>query len=55
LPVAELAEKSSLAGLSGKNFDDINDAIAAAKNNATANDLIMICGSFFVIAEMDFL
>jgi dihydrofolate synthase / folylpolyglutamate synthase len=55
LPVAELAKKSSLAGLSGKNFDDINDAIAAAKNNATANDLIMICGSFFVIAEMDLL
>ncbi len=52
LPVAHLAEKASSVGLVGENFDDVNDAIAAAKNNATANDLIMICGSFFVIAEM---
>ncbi len=55
LPVAILTEKASLAGLSGKNFDNINDAIASAKNNATANDVIMICGSFFVIAELDLL
>ncbi len=52
LPVTELAEKASAAGLSGEIFDKVNDAIAAAKNNATSNDVIMICGSFFVIAEM---
>jgi dihydrofolate synthase / folylpolyglutamate synthase len=53
LPVEELAEKAAVAGLVGKNFANVNDAIAAAKNNATANDVIMICGSFFVIAEME--
>jgi dihydrofolate synthase/folylpolyglutamate synthase len=55
LPVAHLAEKAASVGLIGENFDDVNDAIAAAKNKATANDVIMICGSFFVIAEMELL
>jgi dihydrofolate synthase / folylpolyglutamate synthase len=53
LPIVELADKATSAGLLGENFDDVNDAIAAAKNNATANDVIMICGSFFVIAEIE--
>jgi dihydrofolate synthase / folylpolyglutamate synthase len=53
LPAAALAEKAELAGLTGKCFDNVNDAIAKAKTNALANDVIMICGSFFVIAEMD--
>jgi dihydrofolate synthase / folylpolyglutamate synthase len=51
--VAELSEKAALVGLAGKNFDNVNDAIVEAKANATANDVIMICGSFFVIAELD--
>jgi dihydrofolate synthase / folylpolyglutamate synthase len=53
LAVAALAEKAELAGLSGESFDHVNDAIASAKTNASPNDVIMICGSFFVIAEMD--
>jgi dihydrofolate synthase / folylpolyglutamate synthase len=53
LPVAELAEKAALIGLLGNSFDNVNDAATAAKNNANANDVIMICGSFFVLAEMD--
>jgi dihydrofolate synthase / folylpolyglutamate synthase len=54
MPVSELTEKANLAGLSGNSFENVNDAIATAKNNATANDVIMICGSFFVLAELDF-
>jgi dihydrofolate synthase / folylpolyglutamate synthase len=54
MPVAELAEKAAMAGLTGNSFDNVNEAVAAAKNNATADDVIMICGSFFVLAEMDF-
>jgi dihydrofolate synthase / folylpolyglutamate synthase len=54
MPVAELIEKAAMAGLVGNSFDNVNDAVTAAKNNATANDVIMICGSFFVLAEMDF-
>ncbi len=55
LPVVELSEKAAMVGLAGENFDNINDAIAIAKANATANDVIMICGSFFVIAEMEWI
>jgi dihydrofolate synthase / folylpolyglutamate synthase len=53
LPSSKLLEKANSAGLSGNSFENVNDAVAAAKNNTTANDVIMICGSFFVLAEMD--
>jgi dihydrofolate synthase / folylpolyglutamate synthase len=52
LPATELSEKAALAGLTGNIFDNVNDAIAEAKANAITTDVIMICGSFFVIAEM---
>ncbi len=52
LPVEDLSEKAALAGLVGSNFDNVNDAIAAAKANTSVKDVVMICGSFFVIAEM---
>jgi dihydrofolate synthase / folylpolyglutamate synthase len=53
MPVAELSEKAASLALVGKNFDNVNDAIVEAKANANANDVIMICGSFFVIAELE--
>ena len=53
LPAIELSKKAALTGLAGQIFDNVNDAIAAAKNTATENDVIMICGSFFVIAEIE--
>ena len=53
LPAIELAEKAALTGLVGKSFDNVNDAIVNAKANASADDVIMICGSFFVIAELE--
>ncbi len=52
MPVSELLEKAKSTGLTGNSFENVNDAIDAAKANATANDVIMICGSFFVLAEM---
>jgi dihydrofolate synthase / folylpolyglutamate synthase len=53
LPCNELAGKANIVGLIGKCFDNVNDAINTAKNNAQQNDVIMICGSFFILAEMD--
>ncbi len=53
MPVIALAEKANSAGLIGQSFDDVNEAVKAAKLRANKNDLIMICGSFFIIAEMD--
>ncbi len=53
MPVIALAGKANSAGLIGQSFDDVNDAVNAAKLGANKNDVIMICGSFFIIAEMD--
>ncbi len=39
--------------LEGDSFENVNDAIHHAKMNAAPNDVIMICGSFFVIAEVE--
>ncbi len=54
MPVEILKEKAMAKNLIGNSFDNVNTAVDAAKNNATENDVIMICGSFFVLAELDF-
>ncbi len=53
LPYRELAEKANAMGLMGKGFDDVNKALDAAKKNATNQDVILVCGSFFIIAELN--
>jgi len=49
----DLKEKAANSGLTGKSFDDVNMAIKAAIQNAGAKDIIIVCGSVFVIAEVD--
>ncbi|MFZ6663101.1 bifunctional folylpolyglutamate synthase/dihydrofolate synthase [Peijinzhouia sedimentorum] len=49
----ELCEKASKFQLSGEAYQDINEAIRAAKSNATKDDVIFIGGSTFVVAEID--
>ncbi len=39
--------------LEGESFDDVNQAIQRARQAATEHDVIMVCGSFFVIAEVE--
>lgn len=39
-------------GLHGKSYDDVNIAIAAAKQQAGINDLILVCGSVFLVGEV---
>lgn len=53
LPFQELKSIAAAKGLAGEGFDDVNDAINAAKSNASEHDVIMICGSFFIIAEIN--
>lgn len=53
LPVAELHEIATGAGLAGNTFENVNDAIKAAKSAANEDDIIIVCGSFFIIAEID--
>jgi dihydrofolate synthase/folylpolyglutamate synthase len=49
----ELKNKAAECGLIGKTFENVNDALTEAKSNATDRDVIMICGSFFIIAEIE--
>jgi dihydrofolate synthase/folylpolyglutamate synthase len=53
LPVDELAAQAKAIGLNGTSFEDVNIAIKAAKKNANQQDLILVIGSVFLVAEVD--
>lgn len=53
LPAAELKDKAGQSGLAGDQFNDVNDAVENALLHAGANDLIIVCGSVFVVGEVD--
>ena len=53
LPHDELKEKAAGFGLIGESFDDVNLALDAARKNATADDIIIVCGSVFVVGEVN--
>jgi dihydrofolate synthase/folylpolyglutamate synthase len=53
MPHVQLKEKAAAFNLMGKSFENVNMAIQAAKKNAAANDIIIVCGSVFLIAEVD--
>ena len=52
LEVSVLAEKATAVGLSGTTFPSVDAAYKAAQKNATAQDMIFIGGSTFVVAEV---
>jgi dihydrofolate synthase/folylpolyglutamate synthase len=52
MPYQQVLELATSKGLNGKGFDDVNEAIAAAKADAASTDVVMVCGSFFIIAEI---
>ncbi len=54
LPAAEMQQKAKAFELNGDVFDDVNDAIAAAKQKASPKDLILVCGSVFVVGEVKY-
>ena len=49
----ELKNQADGIGLIGDSYDDINAAIDQAKLKMQDGDVIMICGSFFIIAEIN--
>jgi dihydrofolate synthase/folylpolyglutamate synthase len=53
LPAATLLQKAKAFGLEGHEFPDVNAALKAAKLNAARNDLIIVCGSVFLVAEVE--
>jgi dihydrofolate synthase/folylpolyglutamate synthase len=54
LSEVELKEKAAQYKLNGDSYPDVNKAMKAALVNASAEDLIVVCGSVFVIAEVEF-
>jgi len=53
LPHAELKSLANAKNLIGESYDDVNEAISAAKKMANENDVIIVCGSFFILAEVN--
>ncbi|GAO44467.1 bifunctional folylpolyglutamate synthase/dihydrofolate synthase [Flavihumibacter petaseus] len=52
LPADELALKAGSYGLSGRSWPDVNQALNAAKAKAGKNDLVLVCGSVFIVGEV---
>ena len=52
LPAAELAEKGAIYGLSGEAVADVPSALARARELASAEDMIFVGGSLYVVAEV---
>lgn len=49
----ELAEKALLAGIKGNSFENVNLAIKVAMEKAKPADLIVVCGSIFLVGEVN--
>lgn len=48
----ELAEMAHKSGLRGHAYESVQQAFQAAKQQAHKDDLVLVCGSFFVVAEV---
>lgn len=53
LPEDELAEKAKEYNLHGEKYSEVNEALKAALSKASKEDLIVVCGSVFVVGEVD--
>lgn len=52
LPSEELRQMAAAAGLSGTAFDEVNQALEAARNEAGPDGQVLVCGSCFVVGEV---
>jgi dihydrofolate synthase / folylpolyglutamate synthase len=53
LDAGALKEKATALGLQGETYPDVNRAIRAAKTRAGKEDLILVCGSVFLVGEVE--
>ena len=53
LPADDLKAKGKNQNLNGESYADVNTAINAAKIKAHKDDLILACGSVFLVGEVD--
>jgi len=52
-PHDELKQKAAGFGLHGESFEEVNSAIKNAIKNAGKEDVIVVCGSVFLVAEVN--
>jgi dihydrofolate synthase/folylpolyglutamate synthase len=52
LPENVLHQKAAASGLKGEAYNDVNNALKAAMSKASKEDLILVCGSVFVVGEV---
>ena len=53
LPEEQLAQKGNRIGLTGTHYPNVNAALKKALDLAKKEDLIIVCGSVFVVGEVD--
>ena len=53
LEISTLQKIAAGAGLNGRSYENVNDAIQACLAVANKKDLIVVCGSIFVVGEVD--
>jgi dihydrofolate synthase / folylpolyglutamate synthase len=53
MPEELLLEAGNKIGLNGLSYPDVNTALQAALSAADKDDLILVCGSVFVVGEVD--
>jgi dihydrofolate synthase/folylpolyglutamate synthase len=53
LPEDELMEKGNAIDLQGESYPDVNAALKAALFKAEKHDLVLVCGSVFVVGEVE--
>ena len=54
VPEMELSDKGNKLGLQGNHYADVNSALQAALHQAAKEDLILVCGSVFVVGEVQY-
>lgn len=53
LPENELMEKAITKGLRGNSFPEVNNALQSAIQHAHPDDMIIVCGSVFLVGEIN--
>lgn len=53
LPAEELAQQATAKGLTGEAYPDVNTALKAALHKAAKEDLVLVCGSVFIVGEVE--
>ncbi|MBO9201759.1 MULTISPECIES: bifunctional folylpolyglutamate synthase/dihydrofolate synthase [Niastella] len=53
LPENELAARAHAVGLKGHSYVDVNTAVKEAMHRADKKDMVLVCGSVFVVGEVE--